>query len=276
MITKTAHSLAKIGFSFDGDEEVTTETEGGSGFGRKLLDVLGIGAGTAMVLNEKNRGRLTGRERFYHGVDPDMKEQVLREGIHKGTSGTSRGNSVLYKNKIFTSFQSAGKKSPIELDDMGAPTGESLKNYIKNFPFFSNKGRVTVDLPTGKFKKVKNIAKTLSPDDFHAKLKKAMDEARAFAKKHQGIDMPEHTRANSNALQKMMRIPTTIEGQIPPEYIKGSSKYRRAGFGEIKDFIKNNKAKALRGYLTAGAGAAMAGAGLYDLFRGNKESEDDI
>ena len=82
-------------------------------------------------------------------------------------------------------------------------------------------------------------------------------------------------KRNIEAANKALRDTYVLPGELGPEYIVGSDKFKRHSLAELKDYVANNKGRFAKGVGLAGVGLAGVGLGGRELYRQFKTRKRD-
>lgn len=234
---------------------------------------LGVAAGGALVAGgvsvareQFHRGHLTGRETLFHGSSAAKIEKIKDQGIRPNQSGGISGMLNLTEKNKNLSFADHRKSSAREYGlqqtaiESGkfnpSNTGERVKLHLKALNPLSNNDKVVqVNLPTWRAEH----KGAWNPEVRHMLRSRAHRMEAAIM----GLSEKERRKMVYTTLQKSVHVQRGPSG-IRPEFIKESPHYRANSLGEVKDFVKHNPKRFLKGVskLTAGAGAAAGGLAL--------------
>lgn len=237
----------------------------------KMLGVssaLGLGVVGKSALDDAYRsGELTGRMHFYHTTNNKNVDSILEEGL--------LGSKSLDPNS----------PSNKELDNVNLKSGKKMVFLSKNreaadkmrdYHGRGNSQTLNVNIPYDEYKKMKLV--DVNPEFRGAKtFKEYYDRA---IRESDMPDNPTMRKAMEEYMKKDLKhywdtfsgkkgSPGTriIEGDISPEFIKQSSKYKRNSLSQIGRYIKNNPGRFLKGLGKTSLGASMVGGGGYLAYR---------
>jgi hypothetical protein len=77
------------------------------------------------------------------------------------------------------------------------------------------------------------------------------------------------------AANKALKGEYVLPGELGPEYMVGSDKFKRHSLDEFKEYVSGNKGRFAKGVGLAGVGAAGVGLGARELYRQFKERKKD-
>ena len=222
----------------------------------------GLGAGT--IAHQYNRGHLTGRETLYHGSSKAGVDSIKKQGLQPNRGGgvTQVVSSDLEaKNKPYvfatkSRMQGALYSAQQEAIDAGLikTPGDLVayrsKIHSKALPkFFMDKGTIAkVNLPTH----LPEYQKHMNPE-----------VRRAFRGINMNIFDFDKKKSKRDAFELLQRSVHTNKGQIPAEYVEGSSSYKPNSVKEISQYIRNNPKRFLKGVGMTGVGGGLLASGAY-------------
>jgi hypothetical protein len=211
------------------------------------MGLWGLGAGAYGI----NRALplLDGMERVYHGTTKDNANAIRQQGIRADKAGT--GNSSLNANLARRIGEENVKGKVYATRNLlnAATYGYQESGDLKNIGLV--KGKIPYrDLQSGKLKRVPNPElRGLNRDEW-------VDTV-----KNEVLFAPPDNVLKQN--YKELDAPNTlvIEGDLPTQYIKGSSNFKGQNLSGVADYIKNNPGRFSKGLGVAGLGVAGLGAG---------------
>jgi hypothetical protein len=229
---------------------------------KKALAGAGLAlGGSAVVGKQYHRGHLTGRETLYHRTGIKNVDSILEQGL-KGSyasdpnnlTNTVLGDKVPKKdleNKVYL----ARKKW---IADNLAGNGLGARKTLKT------------KVPTWMMKEVDN------PELRGAKSQKEFAEK--LIKENPHIP-PKLVKLQTMIAHRLLgrKGTATLEGDVAAKYIKGSKHFERLGLDELKNFIKSNPKRFIKGSGKAalGLGAVGIGANMVKQNLSKKASEEE-
>lgn len=251
---------------------------------KKLKSALLAGqilAGGAMIKNQIDKGNLTGRELTYHGTDKKNVRSIKENGIMASRASdkdnlTHKALSEYISDDDMKGLTYVGrKKYPATGVSIVSAVYDSNNRASRNYKNLKralrNRETLKVKIPAWKMDVTDNpeLMGTKNSKEFYPIVKKRLSTPIGASSKD--VKLKKDTIADKigyGAASKVMynslgREGThTIRGDISPEYIKGSKKYKRADKEEVKEFIKNNPGRFAKGVAGATTGALIIGNGL--------------
>ena len=259
----------------------------------KAIGIGAIGAGVTMTPAaaeelkkgiDSTEGELTGRLKRYHNTKSEYVDSILKEGL----KGEKTLDPESYTNKLLGDIASKDKRPLIytaqnkdTADQIGLArmlTGhapDSGKTLELHFPYEEAKRKRIFNNPE---------QLGLNEEDYIKEISKQQKER---IKKLTNLSEKEADRAVEELrplISQNYHIvdaktgPTRIyEGNISPEYIKQSSKYKKGSLKEWGKYVKNNPkrfGKAAAKYVLPAAGtAALIGTGIHVYNKDKKKSK---
>lgn len=242
---------------------------------KKLLGgTLALG-GATVAKKQYDKGNLTGRETLWHNTNKKNVGSILEKGLQASYAldPDNLTNTVLHdvpKSELANKVYLARKKINALGTGIAASLNEQpgfLKDQFKALTdTFKKRETLKAKVPTWKFKEVENpeLRGAKSPREFAKKVREA--NPMAF--------MTPEFELQSAFKSLGPKGTATIEGSIPPEYLKKSKLYKRIGMDELKAFIKANPKRFAKGAGIASLGAGAAIGGLDLINKGFKKESD--
>lgn len=232
---------------------------------------------------KSSEGELTGRLRRYHNTKSENVDSILKEGLE----GKRTLDPDSYANKMLEGLATKDKRPLVYTttdkevaDQVG--TARWLNGHAKNegktlelhIPYDNVKNRRVTDNPEQLGLDLDGYVKEMSK-----KQRKTLEKMGFLSEEEiaQALTNHQMTHMQNYRLIDAKKGPTRIyEGDISPEFIKDSKKYKKLSFKEWKNYIKNNPkrfGKAAKEFVLPVAGAtALIGAGAYAYGKGSRNS----
>ena len=227
----------------------------------KLTTAVGVTAGIAggkMLHHEYNSGNLTGRETLYHGSSDEAISKIHKQGLRPNQPGRQVSDEVaglrpLNKDHVFaTKVKEHAKMYAAQQRNINDGI-KFDKDLISNAKKTTKKGIAHINLPTWK-KPLKNAGNP----EYDLWLKRP-------DRKLITLIYPNMDKTMKTQLVDTVHVVKRKTG-IPSAYIKGSDKYKPNSIKEIKNFVKSNPKRFLKGTGKAGLGLALAAGGSALLY----------
>ncbi len=222
------------------------------------VGLVATGVGAGLISRNYSRGNLTGRETLYHATETKNVKPILNEGIlaSKSSAPGSITDTVLNdiplekrKNLVYMGRKKSVAKSVKDT----ARLNDIFKNILSGEPVrkFSI---LKANAPVWKMSLVDN------PELRGAKNRG--DFARTFSenatKKNPILSKGFTKFLGYTSYGSLSRKGThTIKGDVSPTYLKDSAKYVKNSLPEIKQFIKANPKRFMKGILGSTVGAGL-------------------
>lgn len=248
--------------------------------------------GAAMVNKQFNNGNLTGREKVYHNTNKKNVDSIKANGLLASKALDSNNLTHSASGDFLSDEDMAGltyvarKRTPaigvmLASANRDAANPES-KNYRNEFKAIADRKTLVADIPIWKMQTVANPelqgannAKELEKilkNRWHQRIDKNYgDSLSTRLVRKPGSSVSAKILKGSIYDQLGPKGTHVIKGDVSPEYIRGSEKYRKADIDEIKEYIQANPDKFKRGVLKAGVGSAISAAGVASLISGIKK-----
>ena len=252
----------------------------------------GLGIGSILTHRALRKGDLTGRKTMYHNTDKSNVPNIFSEGLkaskasdpnnltHKGLNahialGTLKekdlANKVYMANSRMPAF-SVGIKAEQLKNGKNSFAGdpEDIVNALRNRK--TVKVQVPLDDLGTKVKTVPNpeLRGAKNHKEYHEGIKDLVDRADKYNKDN-GFYAPKgevpSEAASKEIFNALGKGTTTVEGDIPSNYIKGGKGFKNISAEEILSHAKKRPGsfgKGLGGIALAGLGAGYLGKGIYD------------
>lgn len=228
---------------------------------KKLKEGAGLSSiigGGYLISKSNNKGDLTGRHKFYHSTEKKNVKSILKSGL-KGSKALEDGN---FTNSF---LHGAGKDDGRELVYL-AKNKKSAKN-VSDARIEAGRGKsktLKVEIPHEDYKKMK-IANG-NPELEGAKTYKEFLNNSSYRKDNRyNRSLWKDLGGDKNSNTRM------IEGNIDSKYIVDGKGYKKLSTKELKNYIKKNPKKFLRGAgkLSLGVSGVYVGG---KLLRNNAEN----
>lgn len=248
---------------------------------------MGLGAtalGSAMINKELKKGNLTGRERVYHNTDKKNVSAIQDTGILASkaldpNNLTHAASGDFLKDEDMAGLTYVARKRTPALGVAMASANRQIKdksdeNYMNPLGAYSSRKTLKADIPTWKMDTVEN------PELEGAKSQRELNKVltgrwKGRADKRFGNSisnkliisptMSLSAKALSGSVYNQLGPNGThvIKGDIAPEFVKGSDKYKNVTYDEFREYARLNPDRFLGGLGRAAGGAALAlGGGL--------------
>lgn len=254
----------------------------------KLKDLAKLSTGAYLINHQLKKGNLTGRERVYHNTDRKNIRSIKSRGIlaskaldPKNLTHSASGDFLTDEDMEGLTYV-ARKRTPalgVAIATGNRKIANPESEYHKD-PVGAYMSRKTVkaDIPVWKMETTDNPE--LGGASNQHELKKVLDERwRRRADDRYGNSIANKViisptlslsaRLSSSSIYNQLGPKGTyvVKGDIKPEYIRGSKKYKGADIDEIKDFAKSNPERFATGVGASIAGAALVGSGLTSMIK---------
>lgn len=262
----------------------------------RFRDVAKLSAGALLVNSQIKNGNLTGRERVYHNTDRENVESIKRNGILSAKALDPNNLTHSASGDFLTDEDMAGltyvarKRSPalgVAIATGNRKINNPESEYYKD-PLGAYLSRKTVkaDIPSWKMEMVDNPE--LGGAKNQHELKKVLSNRwRQRADKKYGnsiankiiispaLSISANLSGSSIYDQLGPKGTYTVKGDINPEYIVGSDKYKLPDKEELSAYINANKNRFAAGAGLSLAGVALAGNGIANMAKPLIKKADD-
>lgn len=240
-----------------------------------LLGGSGIVGGADLARKAFASGDITGRETLYHGTLDDVVDTIKDQGVKASRAGATTHTHVLRDLDPQMYEASLGKSYFMPTKGEGALYATQA-NLMKEHGYYSpqqiditegekellrrkisGKGVVKVNAPTWRMQSVVNPEAAMP----YAEWRYNNYEKNPFV-----LDFS--TEAQKKKTYNNLRRARVFEGDMPAEYVVGSSKYHRLTPKELIEYAKANKLRFAKGLGKLTAGTGFAGLGAYGVYKG--------
>ena len=222
--------------------------------GKKAAGIGGVIGGAKILDDVYKEGEVSGRVHLYHGTSKKAAENIKKEGLKK--SHAIGYNTITYEagipqeELVFTA-----KKRRVA-------AGHALPHLVEG----EGSKIIKLSIP---YEEYKNMKKAANPEMAGAKSAKEYADLIREGKTPNGNDkmiaenypgkVNQYAKRKWNNLSGAKGTNGTriFEQDIDPSKIKGSKSYKKNSLKEVKEYIKKNPKRFIKG-----AGKSVAGAGL--------------
>ena len=231
--------------------------------GQKIVGVGGIAAGGKLLDNVHKSGEISGRVHLYHGTSGGAGERIKEEGLKKShaldQNTITRNAGITPEELVYTA-----KKRRVGLGHSLAAIGDGDKPELirMSIPYdeYKKMKRSTNNPEMAGAKSAKEYAKLIK----EGKTPNSNDEMIKMIAENMGektgkryIDFYSRNKWDNLSGAEGTSGTRIFEQDINPERIKGSKHYKKNSLKEVKEYIKKNPKRFIKG-----AGKSVAGAGL--------------
>lgn len=262
----------------------------------RFRDVAKLSAGALLVNSQIKNGNLTGRERVYHNTDRENVESIKENGIMSAKALDPNNLTHSASGDFLTDDDMRGltyvarKRSPaigVAIASGNRKISNPESDYYKDaLGAYLSRKTVKADIPSWKMEMVDNPE--LGGAKNQHELKKVLSNRwRQRADKKYGNSI-----ANKIVISPALSISAnlsgssiydqlgpkgtyTVKGDISPEYIVGSDKYKLPNKDELTEYVKANKNRFATGVGLSLAGATLAGNGVINMAKPLLKKADD-
>lgn len=231
---------------------------------KQIAGGVGVIAGGKLLEGANKEGNLTGRVTLYHNTKTGLKGKILQEGLKGsktldpesytnqllGDLAKKDGRELVYTAKKKSMADGVGRYRKMYELDHG--TGETLKIKL---PYGIYKKNRVLDNP--ELARIASIRENPDTPQFTKDIYKRLERFGVL----KGLDA--HDSGGT-------RI---IEGNIAPEYLVESKKYKRNGMKEWTRYVKENPKHFAKGAGKVALGTGLIAGGAYLIGKSKKKKE---